>query len=104
MPSVLSIYFSSDTHPIDPNFHHSRTIGNIAGGCVAGLLGLTGRDGAAFYLVISVLISSTILVKTSFQAQKYLKSPTTTILFSGVFDRNSILTYVLFWTMLFSFH
>lgn len=49
------------------------------------------------------MISSTLLLKTAFQPYKFLTSPTTAILLTGVFDRNAVLTYVLFWTMLFSF-
>lgn len=81
----------------------SRIIGNIAGGCIAGLLGLTGKDGAVCYLAISLMISFTLLVKTKFQPYKYFASPATSILVFAMFDRNALLTYVLFWTMLYSF-
>lgn len=45
-----------------------------------------------------------LVLKTSFQPYKYFTSPITTILLSGLLDRNALLTYVLFWTMLFSFY
>lgn len=90
--------------PLDSLFARSRTFGNIVGGSIAGLLGLTGRDGAAFYIALSIMISTTIVLKTSLQPYKYLTSPVATILTSGLFDRNALLTYILFWTMLFSFN
>lgn len=85
-------------------FSHSRILGNVAGGSIAGLLGLTGKDGAALYIVLSIMIFILLVLKTSFQPYKYFTSPITTILLSGLLDRNALLTYVLFWTMLFSFY
>ena len=41
---------------------YMRSVGTIAGGCVAGVLGLTGLQGLAFYLLVSLTISAAIVI------------------------------------------
>ncbi|CAN8076229.1 unnamed protein product [Agarophyton chilense] len=80
-----------------------RIFGYAAGGAAAGILGLQGFEGFLFYILVSLMITITLLFKTFFDPGRYLRAPISTVLFFGAFGRNSILTYILFWTMLFSF-
>ena len=80
-----------------------RSVGTISGGCVAGVLGLTGLQGVVFYLVVSLSISAAIFIKTQYRPHRYFGKPWRTILLFGVIERNALLSYTLFWTMLYAF-
>jgi len=85
------------------NISYRRCIGSIAGGSIAGILGLTGIYGALFYGVVMLSISAAILLKTNVQPDRYFFSPWSTIFVGGIFDRNILLSYLLFWTFFYAF-
>lgn len=82
---------------------HSRTVGNVVAGCVAGLLKASAAYGALIYLTASLLVSLAVMVKTAFQPGVYFASARKSVLLKDLLSRSSILTYILFWTMFLSF-
>lgn len=80
-----------------------RTTADITTGAAAGLLGLTGLQGVLLYLTIPLTVGITLLLKTAFHPSHYLKPPLHSQLLQTTLSRNSLLTYLLFWTLLFPF-
>ena len=69
---------------------------SIVGGCVAGVLGLTGLAGFIFYIVIMTLLTFGQLVKTNFNVADYFIDWNRIGIVEGV--SQGALSYVLFWT------
>lgn len=83
------------------NLRDSRIIGNIAGGSLAGALGLTSTNGALFYALVSLFVFLTMVAKTGGHPTKYMTG--WLIMVTGALERQAILSYVLFWTLAYSF-
>lgn len=77
---------------------YCQTSVSALSGCTAGLLGLTGLYGFAFYLICSVFISAAILISLGNRFENFFLSAQQVItgpLWSG------IQTYLLFWTFMY---
>lgn len=77
---------------------YCRTSCCVLFGCLAGILGLTGIAGFAFYLCCLLVLWCSILTKTGFKWDKYFISKFhlfTNGLIGGLF------TYILFWTFVY---
>lgn len=77
---------------------YGQTSMSALSGCAAGVLGLTGLYGFAFYFVFSLLLSLLIVVYLGKNIDSYFlckKSIFTNTLWSG------IQTYLLFWTFMY---
>lgn len=72
------------------------------GGSIAGILGLTGFSGACFYLLVSLGVSLALLLKAEIKPGRFFPKPWSTIFLAGVFERNMLLSYLLFWTFFYS--
>lgn len=89
-----------------PNLEHntgvvnfSRVFTSIAAGCAAGVLGFTGLYGVVFFLVSVAASSALLWAKTSGDVETFFPNTAalvTTSLFPGV------MTFVLFWTLLYN--
>lgn len=77
---------------------YCQTSVSALSGCAAGILGLTGLVGFAFYLVCSLVISTIIFVSLGERFEKYFLSKQ--FIFTGVLW-SGIQTYLLFWTFLY---
>ena len=77
---------------------HIRTSVSALSGGSAGVLGLTGLYGFAFYFIVSFVISVMLLLKAGSQWQKYFRSRT--VLFTNGL-MGGLFTYILFWTFLY---
>lgn len=77
---------------------YCRTSVSALSGGTAGVFGLTGLYGFAFYFIISFMISVMLLLKAGSQWQKYFRA-------RGVLFTNGLMgglfTYILFWTFLY---
>jgi len=77
---------------------YSRTISSISSGIAAGVLGLTGIQGMLFYFLSCLMMTGALIAKTKAKPQLYLTNSWKATILDGVFDRNIILPYLLFWT------
>ena len=74
-----------------------ESISFIAGGSIAGILGLTNIHGLLFFLFIAVIIVTATAIKASFNLKEY-----TNMTFSGLLVHSlssHALSFVLFWTL-----
>ena len=78
-----------------------RTIATIAGGFTAGILGLTGLRGLAFYVLIYVVTSGLLLLRMGNKVGKLVPNAS-----PGWFLINGIggeaLAFVLYWTLMYA--
>lgn len=79
-----------------------RSVGTIAGGCAAGALGLTGAAGLAFYPAVALATSAALALKTGRRPGDYFERPAGALLFAGAVDRSALLSYLLFWTLVYA--
>ena len=77
---------------------YCRTSGAVIGGATAGVLGLTGLYGFAFYFLSSLFLSVLLAVKAGRNSSKYFQSGSS-VWFSGILG--GLFTYVLLWTFLY---
>jgi hypothetical protein len=70
----------------------------VAGGC-AGILGLTGLEGAVMYLVVYFVASAILLVFMKFDSKLYTNLSPFAFITQGM-DKYG-LSFVLFWTLLY---
>lgn len=77
---------------------YCRTSMAALSGCVAGLLGLTGLTGAAFYMCTVVVLWLMILFKAGPSFNRYFISRSA-LLTNGFFGQ--LFTYILCWTFLY---
>jgi len=77
---------------------YCRTSGAALAGATAGILGLTGLYGFAFYILYSLLLSVMLAVKAGRNWANYFQS-SYSVWFSGVLG--GLFTYVLLWTFLY---
>eukprot|EP00695_Tsukubamonas_globosa_P000885 TRINITY_DN1825_c0_g1_i1.p2 TRINITY_DN1825_c0_g1~~TRINITY_DN1825_c0_g1_i1.p2 ORF type:complete len:106 (-),score=6.16 TRINITY_DN1825_c0_g1_i1:172-489(-) len=93
--------FGLSKEKIDKNekiLSNCRTFASILGGCVTGVLGLTGLLGFVLYFVCSILLSLGLLVKSKFSTKRYFRT-SSSIWTSGV--GSGLMTYILFWTLMY---
>lgn len=77
---------------------YCRTSMSALAGCTAGIIGLTGLYGFAFYFLTAVVLWLMIVGKAGPNWEKYFTSRRQ-ILTNGLFG--GLTTYVLFWTFLY---
>lgn len=77
---------------------YCRTSMAALSGSTAGILGLTGLSGFAFYFINAVVLWLFLLAKAGSDWQKFFRSRTQ-LLTSGFFG--GLITYILFWTFLY---
>ena len=77
---------------------YCRTSGAVIAGATAGILGLTGLYGFAFYFVFSFFLSVMLAVKAGRNSSNYFQS-SSAVWFNGVLG--GLFTYVLLWTFLY---
>lgn len=77
---------------------YCRTSMAALSGSTAGILGLTGLLGFAFYCVSAVILWLFLLAKAGIDWEKYFRSRMQ-LLTSGFFG--GLITYILFWTFLY---
>ena len=77
---------------------YCRTSGAVIAGATAGVLGLTGLYGFAFYFLYSLLLSVMLAVKAGRNSTNFFQS-SYSVWFSGVLG--GLFTYVLLWTFLY---
>ncbi|XP_077970996.1 ER membrane protein complex subunit 6-like [Styela clava] len=78
---------------------YCRTGVSALGGVTAGILGLTGLYGFAFYVICASSLFIGILIKAGFgSSHKYFLSRKS-VLLTGQFG--ALFTYILFWTFLY---
>lgn len=77
---------------------YCRTSMAALSGSTAGILGLTGLFGFAFYFINAVVLWLFLLSKAGSDWQKFFRSRTQ-LLTSGFFG--GLITYILFWTFLY---
>jgi len=78
---------------------YSRTLTAITAGLAAGTLGVQGAQGAAVYIVITLLTSLALYIKAELQPAVYFRAPVRALLLNSVFDRSTIVPFLLFWTL-----
>jgi len=69
----------------------------IVSGCTAGILGLTGGIGFAFFFFTHLFVSISIMFKMKFNLKAYTQNSVTSFLFAGL--QNCGMSYMLFWTL-----
>ncbi len=74
-----------------------ETVMYIAGGCIAGVLGLTNFYGLLFYIVLSCLVSFFIMLKMKFNTKLYANTTPLSIILQGA--SSQAMSFVLFWSM-----
>eukprot|EP01035_Chromulina_nebulosa_P016972 gene16972-22468_t len=74
-----------------------ETILYIAGGSISGIFGLTNLSGLLFLLLISLLISLGVLLKSGFNVKEYTNNSIVNVWIQAL--TSHILTFVLFWTL-----
>ncbi len=79
---------------------YCRTSSAAIAGATAGILGLTGLYGFAFFFVYSLVLSSMLAVKAGSDWDKYFTSRRQ-IWFDGMIGIGGLFTYVLLWTFLY---
>eukprot|EP00035_Acanthoeca_spectabilis_P007520 m.137645 g.137645 ORF g.137645 m.137645 type:complete len:107 (+) comp13983_c0_seq4:79-399(+) len=74
-----------------------RSFGSVLSGVLSGIMGLTGLNGFALYLVFSIILSGLIRVFCGSNMSMYFAKPWSvyTDVLGGLF------TYLLFWTLVF---
>jgi len=77
----------------------TRTSVSILAGCLAGVLGLTGSLGFAFYLLSVLLSTLAWLHRLHFDASPYFASSWRALALDGL--SSGLMSYVLFWTLLY---
>lgn len=77
---------------------YCRTSAAVIGGATAGVLGLTGLYGFAFYFIYSLFLSLMLAVKAGHNSSNYFQS-SSSVWFSGI--PGGLFTYVLLWTFLY---
>ena len=70
----------------------------VVSGSAAGILGLTGLNGFAFYILVSLLMSILLGLKTQSKSERYFVSKWH-LLTNGVFGE--LFTYLLVWTFMY---
>lgn len=76
-----------------------RTGVSALGGVTAGILGLTGLYGFAFYVFCAIFLFFGLMLKGDFNtAQKYFPSRASVLLSGQI---GALFTYILFWTFLY---
>ena len=73
-----------------------QTVIYIVGGIISGILGLTGLEGLALYVVLALVTSVALLLKTKFQTSKYTDASLIGLATNGL--TNYAMSFVLFWT------
>ncbi|XXQ35674.1 ER membrane protein complex subunit 6 [Plasmodiophora brassicae] len=76
-----------------------RVVVSAAAGCVAGLLGLRGVAGLAFFIAMSLVTSAAIALRVQGRVGRYFRSPWHVVK-PGLFQGAT--TFVLFWTLIFN--
>lgn len=77
---------------------YAHTYMCVIGGCIAGVLGLTGVQGFALLVALYVLTSAALLVvKLRFNVKAYFNTNVIGFLFHGLFGQ--FLSFILFWTL-----
>jgi len=79
---------------------YSKTFVAALSGSCAGIIGLTGISGFAFYFLSAVILWLMVLYKAGFNDKwkKYFRQRKI-LLTNGIFD--GLFTYILFWTFLY---
>ena len=77
---------------------YCRTSAAVIGGATAGVLGLTGLYGFAFYFLFSLLLSLMLAAKAGRNSNKFFQS-SSAVWFNGMLG--GLFTYVLLWTFLY---
>ena len=84
-------------------FSFCRTIASAAGGCAAGIIGLTNLNGCYFYLLVHLITSAVIQLKIESTTDK--KSKTKIVKSKGEIWYENLFggatTYILFWTLVY---
>ena len=79
---------------------YCRTFTAAIAGATAGILGLTGLYGFAFFFISSLVLSAMLAVKAGSDWNKYFTSRRQ-IWFDGMIGIGGLFTYVLLWTFLY---
>lgn len=77
---------------------YCQTSVSALSGCTAGLLGLTGLNGFAFYFVCSICVSTAIFISLGNRFEKFFLEKQQ--IFTGPLW-SGIQTYMLFWTFMY---
>ncbi|CEP01781.1 hypothetical protein PBRA_008723 [Plasmodiophora brassicae] len=83
----------------DGSVLRARRSVSAAAGCVAGLLGLRGVAGLAFFIAMSLVTSAAIALRVQGRVGRYFRSPWHVVK-PGLFQGAT--TFVLFWTLIFN--
>ncbi|KAA8493954.1 hypothetical protein FVE85_3929 [Porphyridium purpureum] len=87
------------------SIHTLRSHASIYGGVICGLLGLQSWQGLLFYVLSALLQALAIYIcLCRARPSTYLLSPTRSLLFYGVADRDILLSFLLFWTFTNALH
>lgn len=73
-----------------------QTVIYIVGGIISGILGLTGLEGLALYVVLAIVTSVALLLKMKFQTSKFTDASLIGLATNGL--TNYAMSFVLFWT------
>ena len=101
-PQVDSqVVVASDRLAINMQFvEYTRSLSNIVGGVIAGILGLTGLAGFLMYFLLHLLTCFLIITRMNMNTQDYIRKTAVNFILSDAFS--NIMSYVLFWTLSFS--
>ena len=77
----------------------SRTSVSILAGCIAGVFGLTGVWGFAFYLLSVLLTAAVWWQRLGGQAKPYFAGSWRAVAMDGL--SSGLMSYVMFWTLLY---
>lgn len=80
----------------------SRIFASVVGGATAGILGLRGLYGALFYLFVMAATAVVVLAKAWGASRAYWHRPAAVLAGGGAFERPLLLSYLLFWALLYS--
>eukprot|EP00244_Chara_vulgaris_P010988 TRINITY_DN5260_c0_g1_i1.p1 TRINITY_DN5260_c0_g1~~TRINITY_DN5260_c0_g1_i1.p1 ORF type:complete len:114 (+),score=15.37 TRINITY_DN5260_c0_g1_i1:89-430(+) len=78
--------------------YYSRMFLSIVGGCVTGILGLTGIGGILCYFITMAIATLALFMKTGFSADKYFVS-WYALGVDGIFS--GLMSFFLFWTLVY---
>eukprot|EP00891_Asterochloris_glomerata_P006741 jgi/Astpho2/6741/Aster-x1398 len=76
----------------------NRVFASLLAGLVAGVWGITGWSGFAYYFIAHLLLTIPLYFKANFAPQRYFQS-NKALWMDNVVDSTSVLTFILFWTL-----
>mmetsp|Transcript_4060 Transcript_4060/g.10233 ORF Transcript_4060/g.10233 Transcript_4060/m.10233 type:complete len:110 (+) Transcript_4060:99-428(+) len=78
--------------------NHIRSFGSVLSGALAGIIGLTGVNGFALYIVFSAILSVLLRGHCGTDVSLYFASPWS-VYTDGILG--GLFTYLLFWTLVY---